>query len=1382
MRKGLVLVIAAFASTWLLATDYFVNGDGGVDDATEGRGRSDEMPYQTIAFALGKAKTRDDRVFVAEGTYFERNLAIAAGVGLIATGRRDFTAIDANASADDTARCIASMAAKSYVKGFTIKNGWVPMDAEHGGGVKADRNAAIIDCAIRNCHGYRGGGGNGGTWIRCYFASDNAAGFHACASGVYGPGVVANCVFDGAGCLTDSVNYTTVMNCTFCNGGYVGTNGSAYPRIYNSIVQGVLNGARVYRSVMFELPSESSSLKDSGDGCLFYPAINQDSPSIARDAGFIPLPTATDLLGKGNWDNYETSFPADWKEIGEWLKAYGGGPRKAGGAIDIGAAEYSAWIENGLRITTEDVGEGRTRLSISQDPAGERYISGFTFDGEAVSLDVNRPGWTWSKILADNPANHAFVPVYAYENCCYVDCSRPNDDDTGVGRFHAVKTIQAAMGKVTAGGTIRVMPGTYSYRDSQTPDGNGVLNVVHFTKPNVTLESVRGAKLTVIEGNPVNDVGGVRCVNAAQAGSVVRGFTLKNGGTSGGNGPGNGAGILNGTAVDCIITGCRPSGRGGAAYNSTLVRCYLSDCTRGYSSGSAMENGKMYGCVIKGLTHYGSSCVDVNCTFIGSDSAFGALQGNANFIEAYNVLLIGDNKGVQANSGGCNFHNSIITGRLADANRKDTVDAFCKVGVGEADYPYDPTTFRPLAGAYQVDVGDTGHYETLVPAAYKNEYFDFARGARIVGATIDVGAGEYSPEAERLTALSRALATDERVAVTAADAQVDVTESGSVEIPAGSSIALDWAYPIGGVGDATFAFNVWLGNGATLKILEFGEVVQEINAPGTHEIVSSYDHSFVFKAIDGAVLLSGLHNAGALTIMDENRRMSISGASVGKTDVLAGKPLVATFARTDRTQPLLTGIRVNGEFMSFSGDGADVSQTVTVTDKDDVTVEAVYEYAWYVDAENGNDDTNDGRTPYSAKQTLAAAMALVAGQAAVIHAAPGVYSNNTVRTVGSTDNRVEVPMNCGLVADEGPSVTVIEGQWADGVESGCGPDAVRCVYLKSGAWIQGFTIRKGATASLDNYGECGGGIFQSASNCLAIDCIVEDCRAVRGGGVSQGTYVRCLMRRNDAANSAKDAYDGQGYFGCVFTSGSVYGQIKKVVNCTFVDTTLQGNLGRTDVYNSYIYHDNGLCDYHHCVWRAKKSTSDSTFDDECVQTFGAAVAVDEVTYRPLATATALVDKGRNDYLADLWPSAWPAATDITGGQRIYNSTIDIGAGEYDWRPVYADRLVGRNGEMVSASSDVTEGASGIVLVDGASMTVDWTASRSGEQTFATTLTGEGELTVLLNGSPLQMNDGVYAFEAEAGSVSRLAFSFAGSGTAECLKFCGPKAGLVIMLK
>ena len=1378
--KKAMLFVLAFAAMSLSATDYYVNTNGGVDDTSEGRGLSPELPYATIGYALGKAKTSGDRVYVAEGTYQERNLAVAAGVGLIATGRRDYTAIDANASETDNARCIANLAAKAYVKGFTIKNGWVPSNPEtNGGGVKADANAAIIDCAIRKCRGHRGGGGNGGVWIRCYFASDNVGGWASLSSGVYNPSFVANCVFDGAGCVNIGT-HKVFVNCTFLNGAFVGSNNPTdYPYVRNSLVANFQNSVGLYNSV--SVSAKSDTVKDDDADCVYQPA----SASIALDSDYIPYQTSTNLVGRGKWSYYADDFPTDWREIGEWEKCYGGGVRKAGGAIDIGAGEFTIRNLPGLTVTTTDLGDGKTRLSISQDQSSNRYASGFTCDGETVSFDGNAPGWTWSKVIMDAVDDHALVPAYADVNCYYVDASRPNDDDTGIGRFHAFRTIQAAMAKVAAGGTIRVMPGTYSYRDSTTSGGD----VVNFTKENVTLESVQGAKRTIIEGNPATDASGVRCINANQVGTVVRGFTLRNGGAPN---DGNGGGVYTSkkaVIVDCEIRGCHGY-RGGGGNGGVWIRCYFaSDNVAGWHSSAKGVYGPSF---VANCVFDGAGCVCdadkvkvLNCTFCGA-SYIGTNDGSKWPI-AYNSIV----RNIQTAAG---FYRSVSDAFWSGATGIMAQEDGCRFlpDVTAASIARD-AGFIPLPTATDlVGKGNFTSYTNLFPEAWREigEWQKaYGGGPRTVGETIDIGAGQYSAEVKRLQGLSGTLAADGRVTVTEADADVAATDDGRVSIPADASLEFDWEYPFGNTDAATFAYTVELAPGAKLVLREFGEVAYEITASGTYSFDSPYNHSFVAEAVGGAAILSRLHNTGILKIADANGRMVIAGAAVGETEIPPGSSIDVTFSRNDHARPMLKGVSVNGEFRPFNGTDADITQTVTVTAGDWIDVEAVYaEHGeWYVDAVNGK-DSNDGSTPYLARQTLVEAMKLATTAGDVVHAAPGIYASGEVRTTGLTTNRVEVAENCGLVADQGPAVTIIEGAYATdevAYDKGVGPNAIRCVYLKSGAWIQGFTLRGGATDLViredgKKYDDCGGGIYGQSSLCAALDCIVENCRAVRGGGVCGGKYIRCLLRGNDAIDSGKDAYTADGYYGCVFTSGSVYGNIGKIVNCTFVGTSVQGNLGVAHVFNSYVYQDNGSCGYHHCVWSAKKSTTDSTFDD-CVQASGAAVALDE-NYRPLPTATALVDQGLNECYVTNWPDAWSAETDFAGGQRVYNAAIDIGAGEYDWRPEFSRRLGGKRAEVVAASSGVTDGEEGVVLSDGESLTVDWTARREGTQTFSATVTGEGTLSVLLDGVPLTATDGVYSFEAEAGSVSRLVLSFTGDGSAEVLKFRGPPIGALLLVR
>ena len=207
--------------------------------------------------------------------------------------------------------------------------------------------------------------------------------------------------------------------------------------------------------------------------------------------------------------------------------------------------------------------------------------------------------------------------------------------------------------------------------------------------------------------------------------------------------------------------------------------------------------------------------------------------------------------------------------------------------------------------------------------------------------------------------------------------------------------------------------------------------------------------------------------------------------------------------------------------------------------------------------------------------------------------------------------------------------------------------------------------------------------------------------------------------------------------------------------------------------------------YSNCVFRADTSLPPEYRDSHCKVDQPEADSHD-AAYRPLtAENSVVVDKGWRDAYDAFFPAQWlrfKTGLDACGGQRVYNGALDIGAGEYDWRPTYADCLVGRRGRVVAASSAVVEGAHGVTLGSGESLTVDWVAPRAGMQSFAADINGGGTLAVRLNGVPLAPRGGLYSFEAEAGSVSRLEISFTGEGSAEILEFSGEPVGLRIVVK
>lgn len=94
-------------------------------------------------------------------------------------------------------------------------------------------------------------------------------------------------------------------------------------------------------------------------------------------------------------------------------------------------------------------------------------------------------------------------------------------------------------------------------------------------------------------------------------------------------------------------------------------------------------------------------------------------------------------------------------------------------------------------------------------------------------------------------------------------------------------------------------------------------------------------------------------------------------------------------------------------------------------------------------------------------------------------------------------NRVQVIGAITVRSVNGPAVTIIEGQ--AGAGGGCGTGAVRCVYLRDGAALVGFTLSNGYTSVGGmEYETWGGGVYAYGAH--VENCIITECTANNYGG------------------------------------------------------------------------------------------------------------------------------------------------------------------------------------------------------------------------------------------------------------------------------------------
>jgi len=432
----------------------------------------------------------------------------------------------------------------------------------------------------------------------------------------------------------------------------------------------------------------------------------------------------------------------------------------------------------------------------------------------------------------------------------------------------------------------------------------------------------------------------------------------------------------------------------------------------------------------------------------------------------------------------------------------------------------------------------------------------------------------------------------------------------------------------------------------------------------------------------------------------------------------------------------------------------------------------------YVDAGHG-DDSNDAVAPGAgrARRTMAGVFAyrgIASGD--VVHAAPGVYNEGLMGMTGYTTNRVLVPAGVGLVADEGPEVTIIEGAAAtnSGNSKNCGQDAVRCVSLSVNAWIKGFTFRNGATAIPDNYNDVGGGVCGDAAS-FTVGCIFRNCSAKRGGGACGGSYVDCNFDSSLQASMEQTTggYNANGYYGCLFNGASAYGNIGRVVNCSFFGGWCGGNSTWPHVYNTYVGKDLGKCYFHRCIV-GTAAGSGSTGDDGTLFSQTSGILYDLETCRPVE-GSLLVDFGDSCHWKTNFPSGFPRrlsdvrCEDVAGGQRIYNGSIDAGAGEFDWRGRFA-RYLSKQGVSVSAAGEgVKLDSGGLHIPDGDSISSQWAFQSDAQfRAFAEWPDG-GTFSLESDGERASPNvNGVYSLLLPEGS-HELVFSYSGPAAATLVR-------------
>lgn len=470
--------------------------------------------------------------------------------------------------------------------------------------------------------------------------------------------------------------------------------------------------------------------------------------------------------------------------------------------------------------------------------------------------------------------------------------------------------------------------------------------------------------------------------------------------------------------------------------------------------------------------------------------------------------------------------------------------------------------------------------------------------------------------------------------------------------------------------------------------------------------------------------------------------------------------------------------------------------------------------AIYVDATNGN-DANDGLTTATAKKTLKAAVGALSRKDTIV-ALPGTYNDgsmiHSVKVSGVSSPltvraRVVVPDYSELVAYGSAEETIIEGAAdpnptgsEDDIAHGLGTNAVRGVVLGEGSVLRGFTVTNGHARGYDDtegYSDNvnGGGVLgRSAGSSRVEDCVVQGNNAGCGGGGAYVTFARCRILGNVATTlgaatrycSLVDTYvDGNlGERTCE--------RVADVIGCTFGpgNLRLDGTMGTMTVCNPSTYLSARIWNVLSCSPVLGANQVYNGDIRNCVFPSGAQFT-EYTSLENVDTSCAIADL-QSFYDAGV-PNSLDAPTvdagctnsvqgdvDLVGNQRIYNSAIDIGCCEADWRPRYARDLGGRLATVTEASAGVRDVSGAVVLADGAELAMNLASDGCVAKLEFTV--SDGTLTVTRNGQELgQYTSGQSISIADTADLESFRFSYSGTGSAT-LACCKVQVGTLIIFR
>ena len=719
----------------------------------------------------------------------------------------------------------------------------------------------------------------------------------------------------------------------------------------------------------------------------------------------------------------------------------------------------------------------------------------------------------------------ALLALNAAAGTLYVDINSTNPVSPYSDWTTAATNIQDAVDAASDNDLVLVNDGVYQ-TGGRVVYG-ALTNRLAVTKP-VTVQSVHGPGVTVIQGYKMPGTGygdsAVRCAYLTN-GAVLSGFSLTNGATrSAGDTTAEQSGgavwcETNAALSNCTLGGCSAAYYAGGAYSGTLVNCTV---TRNVSLGGGGGCGS---CILSGCT------LESNSAFYGGGAVGGSLV---------NCTLRG-NSATDYGGGACSdaLNNCVIIGNSASSG-----------GGGGA---FGGTLINCALSGNSAVFGGGGCYGVFF-------------NCLITANSAPTGAGLCSSRAYNCTIIANSAGSGGGIAGSTAYNSLIYLNTATVSSNYDNNSYLWYCCSPTATGNGNVKADPQLASMSHLS------ATSPCIGAGSTSYASGTDidgEPWANPPCIGCDQLTPGAVTGPLNLSIDGPTNVAPGFTTYFTAWNEGRISAARWEFDDGT--ILSNAPLVYHAWNVPGNYAVVLRGYNASNPDGITatlrVQVGDAPARFVAQSNPTPQAPYGSWATAATNIQNAIDAAFPGE--VILVSNGVYEAGGRTANGAVTNRVVLTKPMVLRSANGPGVTVIMGYQVPGTTNGS--SAVRCVYLCSGAWLNGFTLTNGATGTSTGPNAVqdwfGGGVCCETNGTVVItNCIITGNAAqTSGGGAYYGTLFNCDIISNVVVRPLAGLGAGGGacfgtLIGCNLLGNSGGGGAGGgVCNSTLTNCVLNGN-------------------------------------------------------------------------------------------------------------------------------------------------------------------------------------------------------------------------------